>query len=139
MWRSGQSVAVLVVFAGCVAVAAARPAVWRAPVEAADDIDARRQKANALNEFSSALADELARGRIDLGEATDRVIEANADRPGYLVALRMSVGGPTVRASVARSLLYRAENPFTGPRGALPALRAEYAALFGHPYAQLDS
>jgi hypothetical protein len=134
MRRSGRFAFALLVLSGVLAAAAARPGLTRTPATDGDEIDARRRQANDLNEFNHQLACELARGRIGLGDATDRVVEANADRPGYLTAMRTSVGSPTVRESVARSLVYRAENRASSTTAEIPALRAEYAALFGRPY-----
>ncbi len=132
MRRSGRSAAVLLVLVGVFAAAAASPGVRRP--SAADDIDARRRLAAEAHAFNRHLAAELGAGRIGLAEVIDRMLEANAERPDFLPALHTSVGGATPRQSVAISLIHRAEHPMTGPPAELPALRAEFAAVFGRPY-----
>lgn len=134
MRRSGRSAAVLLVLLGVFAVAAASPGAWRSPAADAADIDAKRRLAAEAHAFNRHLAAELAAGRIPLAEAVERTLEANVERPDFLPAIHASVGGATPRASVAISLVHRAEHPLTGPPVARPALRAEFAAVFGHPY-----
>jgi hypothetical protein len=134
MRRSGSSVAIVLILASVVAAVAARPPAPLPEAAAAADIDARFRQAEEANAFNRYLAAELTAGRLRLAEAIDQQIEGNAHRPDYHKSLHVSVGGATLRESVARSLVFRAEHPLATPPVELPAVRAEYAALFGRPY-----
>ncbi|MFO0796933.1 MAG: hypothetical protein U0804_05610 [Gemmataceae bacterium] len=125
MTQSRRPTPVLLVLVGALALLAARPPAPPAP----DDLDARRRALHAATAAVSRLADELAAGRIGLAYTTDCFLDAHAENDALLAGVHTVMGGETLRESVARSLVYRVE------AGAeRPALRAEYAALFGRPY-----
>ena len=133
MRRSGRPASVLLVLVGVVVALAARPA---ARTTAAGGFDSRWRDANQSFAFNRRVTAEVAAGRLGRGAAADRIVDAN---PGdYLVGLHAGLGCPTVRESVARSLVYRAENPTGAVPAERPALRAEYLALFGCPYVPPD-
>ncbi|HEX4611776.1 MAG TPA: hypothetical protein VH092_26505 [Urbifossiella sp.] len=134
MRRSGRSGAVLLVLAGVFVVAVARPAAWRGHAAAGDRIDAIRRQTDERIAFNRQITVELAARRIGLADAADRLVDANTDRPGYFNSLQATFPAPTDRECQARSLIYRVEHPSATEWVEHPAVRAEYAALFGHPY-----
>lgn len=132
MRRSARPALALLVLAAALAAVAARPTP--PPAAAGRDVDAARRRTAEATAFNRAVGGELAAGRLTLAEAVALSAEANADRPEFLAGLRASTGGADARDGLARGLVYRVENPTHAAPAEHPALRAEYAALFGRPY-----
>lgn len=136
MRRSVRSVVALLILVGMLATAAARPGSWSNPAADRARLEVEWRRSAEVNTFTHYLTADLSAGRIGLADATDRLVEANADRPTYLEALSVGFPAPTVRESVARCLVHRAEHPPADGVVAVvsSAIRAEYKGLFGREY-----
>lgn len=131
MQQSRRPTPVLLVLAGALALLAARPPARPGP--AADDLDARRLALHDAIANTRRLTAELALGRLGLAETADWFLDAHAENAALLTGVHTVMRCPTLRESVARSLVYRVESA-PGAAAERPALRAEHAALFGRPY-----
>ncbi|MDB5309058.1 MAG: hypothetical protein JWO38_3260 [Gemmataceae bacterium] len=90
---------------------------------------------NERNEFNYHLVADLAAGRVAFGHATELLIRANADRPGYLEMVQTYYPAPSLEESAARNLLHRIEwlarTTASVQSDTLPRLKDEYASMFG--------